>query len=259
MKVLAVVHVFYPRLWPELASCLRSIDDEKDVIITYVDEAAVEEARRDFPEAKFLRCENRGFDVWPFLRALQETELSRYDLVVKLHTKRDIAEDAGYHFNHAVYDGAAWRNFLLAFVRTPEAWRRTRRTLARSGVGMVADRHVVVRRRDVPLERTRKSFDAAAEFLGLDPAAVRKSGQYVAGTMFAAKTAALGPLLSKKLTAADFEPAAGHETETRAHVIERALGLSVTAAGMRLAAFNGSLFWRRFAKRILKHIRCFCK
>ena len=256
MKVLVVVHVFYPQLWPELAECLRSIDDEKDVIVTYIDEQSVVSARRDFPEAKFLRCENRGFDVWPFLRALQETDISHYDLVVKLHTKRDIA---GYHFNHMVYDGAAWRNFLLAFVRTPEAWRRTRQTLMRSGVGMVADRHVVIRRRDVSAERTHRSFDEAAEFLGFDPAAVRKSGQYVAGTMFAAKTAALGPLLSKKLTAADFEPSAGHETETRAHVIERALGLSVTAAGMRLAAFNGSLFWRRFAKRILKHIRCFCK
>ena len=115
---------------------------------------------------------------------------------------------------------------------------------------MVADRHVVMRRRDVRIERTRQSFDAAAEFLGLDPKSVRQSGQYVAGTMFAAKPAALRPLLEKPLVAEMFDPPEGHLTETFAHVMERALGLSVGAAGLRIEAFNGSLGLRRLWYRL---------
>lgn len=74
---------------------------------------------------------------------------------------------------------------------------------------------------------------------------MRHAGQYVAGTMFAVKPAALRPLLKRTFAADDFELPQGHLTETFAHVLERAMGLSVTAAGLRLAAFNGSLFWHR--------------
>ena len=250
MKVLVVAHVFYPQLWPELADCIRNVTERKDVVITFVDEASVVEARKDFPDARFVLCENRGYDVWPFVSALRTVDLSGYDAVVKLHTKRDIVDGIRYHFNHAVFNGSAWRDFLLAFVKTPEAWRRTRALLLKRGVGMVADRHVVMRRRDVRIERTRQSFDAAAEFLGLDPESVHRSGQYVAGTMFAAKPAALRPLLEKPLAAEMFDPPEGHLTETFAHIMERALGLSVSAAGLRIVAFNGPLGLRRLWYRL---------
>lgn len=246
MKTLVVAHVFYPQLWPELSGCIRNITEQKDIVVTYVDEASVVEARKDFPDAQFVPCENRGYDIWPFVRALRSVDLSRYDVIVKLHTKRDIVDGIRYRFNHATFNGSAWRDYLLAFVKTPEAWSRTRSLLARPRVGMVADRHVVMRRRDVRIERTRQSFDAAAEFLGLDSQSARRSGQYVAGTMFAAKVEALRPLLAKPLAAGDFDPpAADHMTETFAHEMERALGLAVTKAGMRIVAFNGSLALRR--------------
>ena len=254
MKTLVIVHVFYPQLWPELAASIRNVDGDRDLIVTYGEESAVAEARRDFPGARFLKCENRGYDIWPFVAALKATDLSAYDVVVKLHTKRDVVSDIRYDFNNAVYNGSAWRNFLLGFVRTPEAWRRTRALLAKPDVGMVAELHVVFRRRDVPVSRTKESFDAAATFLGLDPRAVRRSGQYVAGTMFAAKPAALRPLLAKELTAESFDPPAGHMTETFAHVVERALGLSVSAAGLKIVAFNGSLRLRRAWYRLRKLI-----
>lgn len=245
MRTAVIVHVFYPQFWPELAQCIRNIGGDREIFVTYSDEASVAGARRDFPNARFVLCENRGYDVWPFLRVMQTLDLGDYDCIVKLHTKRDVEETRGYHFNHVKFYGPVWRNHLLAFVRTPEAWMRTLRKLSRPDVGMVADRHVVMRRNDVKWERTRASFDAAAGFLGIDPEAARRNGQYVAGSMFVARPAAFLPLLEKPLEAKMFEPPKGHLTETFAHVLERAMGLSVAAAGLRLAAFNGSLFWRR--------------
>ena len=93
MKTLVAVHVYYPQLWSELAACVRNIDGACDLVVTYVDEAAVQGARRDFPEARFLKCENRGYDIWPFVAALQASDLSAYDAIVKLHTKRDVESD----------------------------------------------------------------------------------------------------------------------------------------------------------------------
>ena len=245
MRIAVIVHVFYPEFWPELARCIRNIDGDRDLFVTFVDETAVEGARRDFPDAHFVRCENRGYDVWPFLKVVQELDLTAYDCIVKLHTKRDVVDDFKYEFNHAVFNGSAWREFLLGFVKTPKAWRKTLKALARPSIGLVADRHVILRRRDVPIARTRETFDRAAELLGLSVEEMRHAGQYVAGTMFAVKPAALRPLLKRTFTADDFELPQGHLTETFAHVLERAMGLSVSAAGLRLAAFNGSLFWRR--------------
>lgn len=244
-----IVHVFYPELWPELRACIRNVSEPHDVFVTFSDAASVETARRDMPEAKFVPCENRGYDIWPFLKVLKSLPSGAYDRVVKLHTKRDVLDDFRYRFNHALFNGSAWRDYLLAFLRTPEAWRKTVSVLSKPDVGMVADRHVVMRRGDVPLERTKASFDRAAGLLGLSAEEMAKGGQYVAGTMFAAKFVALEPVRRMDFSADDFEPPQGHQTETFAHAMERALGLSVSAAGMRIAAFNGSLRIRRFLFR----------
>ena len=243
MKTAVIVHVFYPEFWPELAHCIRNVGDARDIFVTYSDEASVVGARRDFPDAHFVRCENRGYDIWPFLKVLQDLKLADYDLIVKLHTKRDIDQDLA--LNRTWLADSNWRKLLLSFVLTPRNWRRTLRQLSRPDVGMVADRHLIFDR-DVTDSRFAPTFDRAkAELERLTGAAV--DGElYVAGTMFAARPAALAPLCLRRHAADDFEPYGGHERETRAHVMERMLGLAVSAAGLRIAAFNGSVGWRRW-------------
>lgn len=244
MRIAVIAHVFYPEFWPELARCIRTLGDACDLFVTYVDEPAVATARRDFPSARFVACENRGYDVWPFLRILQEIPLGDYDLVVKLHTKRDVNGELPV-LNHAWVGGSAWRERLLAFIATEDAWRRTLRRFADPRIGMVADRHLVFRRGDLPAKLD-GSFDRAREeFRRLTGSAVAAEAEYVAGTMFAARPAALKPLLVRRFEATMFEPPAGHRCETYAHLMERMLGFSVAAAGLRIAAFNGSLAWRR--------------
>lgn len=244
MKAAVIAHVFYPEFWPELAACIRMVGTDCDLFVTFVDEAAVAEARRDFPAAHFIACENRGYDVWPFLKVLQDISLDDYDLVVKLHTKRDVDGDL-LVLNHAWIGGPVWRERLLAFVAAEDAWRRTARRFADPRIGMVADRHLVFRRGDLPAKLD-GSFDRAREeFRRLTGLAVPTEAEYVAGTMFAARPAALKPLLARRFEAAMFEPPAGHRCETYAHLVERMFGFSVVAAGLRIAAFNGSLAWRR--------------
>ena len=242
-RTLVVIHLYYPQLWKELLGCVRSIDGEKDVVVTHGDESAVAEARRDLPEARFIRCENRGFDVWPFLFALQQVRMSDYGLVVKLHTKRDIDFGYDFKFNGHHFNGPTWRERLVSFCATPRAWARTKRELLRPGVGMVADRHVIVGRRDVRYDHAERAYDAAlAEInaLGGHPVAPQE-GRFVAGTMFAAKTEPLKFLLRRGFTAGMF-PTSEHVRISDcqyAHVVERMLGLAVGACGQRIVAANG--------------------
>lgn len=245
-------------MWPELAECIRSIDGERDVSVTYVEPSAVEEARREFPEARFVECENRGFDVWPFLKALGCLRLEDYDAVVKLHTKRDINFDFDCRFNGCDFNGPNWRNRLLAFCRTPDAWRRTCATLSRRGVGMVADADLIVRRRDVPRDDSKTAFDRAfsemASFGGqpLD----RSRAQFVAGTMFAVRPEPLTLLMKRGFDVGMFAPSAHVKVNDMeyAHVVERLFGFAVQACGFRIEAFDRSLAWHRLVKRLAKHL-----
>jgi len=249
MKTLCIVHVFYPDFWPEIASCLRNVEDPMDLVVTYVDETKgiPEMVRRDFPSAKFLLCENRGFDIWPFLKALQAVNLQDYSVLIKLHTKRDVKRDGRpLVFNNCDFSENAWRDYLLGFIHDAAAWRSAKARLELPNVGMVADRHVILRRDDTPWFKTRRTMDLAISLVrDLYGVPVRHGAQFVAGTMFAARPSVFVKLMSRKWTADDFTESVHDDTEQKAHVLERALGIAVTAEGLRIDSFDGHLgLWR---------------
>ena len=238
MKTLCIVHVFYPDFWPEIASCLRNVEDPLDLVVTYVDETKgiPEMVRRDFPSAKFILCENRGFDIWPFLKALQTVNLQDYSILIKLHTKRDVKRDGRpLVFNNCDFSENAWRDYLLGFIHDAAAWRATKARLELSNVGMVADRHVILRRDDTPWFKTRRTMDLAVSLVrDLYGVSVRRGAQFV-----------FVKLMSRKWTADDFTESVHDDTEQKAHVLERALGIAVTAEGLRIDSFDGHLgLWR---------------
>jgi len=250
MRVAAIVHVFYADMWPELAACLRNLGD-CDLTVTYVDEAAVGEARCDFPHAKFIRCENRGYDVWPFLVALKTLDLSLYDLVVKLHTKRDIVKAHPFRMNGTRLNGSAWREHLLAFVQAPEAWRRTLARFDDPKIGMVASRCLVYGRS----EGGKDWFDTAVrEVNGKFRIPADRNGHFVGGTMFAVRAKALQPFVDYPFTAEMFAVSGSHEPTTLAHIMERMFGLAVVGQGWRLEGFDGSVAWWRFRCAVLRFL-----
>lgn len=247
MRVLVVVHVYYPQLWPELADCICNICEPKDIVITYIDETAVAQARRDIPLARFLLCENHGYDIWPFLKVIQTVDLAKYDVIVKLHTKRDIDLPRKAEVGYTVLNGSRWRDYLLAFVKTPEAWRKTVARFGDPAIGMVADRHVVFRRCDAKREAHGGSFDVAVRELGEKwGVQATMGGRFVGGTMFAVRASILARLISRPFVRGMFGESGGHESETYAHVVERMFGLIVSGLGYRVEGFDGSVFWRRF-------------
>ena len=261
MKILATVHVFYPEFWPQLARCLGNVGAPCDVVATLPEGAPfADDIRRDFPAARILPCENRGFDVWPFLRALGEAGLDGYTHVLKLHTKRDVHTDPPTFFNDFDYEGPRWRDALLSFVADGTSFEKCRALFARDpSVAMVAGRDVIVRRRDVEHPDVRRTFDEAlayaADEFGIRPA----RPEFVAGTMFMARADVFRPFLGR-FSAADFAPSAKDDrVVTRAHLLERALGFAACAAG-RIADPDDSMRLRHLrsdAARAAKAVRRF--
>jgi len=250
MKVAVIVHVFYADMWKDLSACIRNLG-ACDLFVTYVDEASVAAARRDFPEATFILCENRGYDIWPFVKALKAMDLSRYDLVVKLHTKRDIEKPHPFVMGGTRLNGSAWREHLLAFVKTPEAWQRTLACFDDPKVGMAATKRLVYGR----TEGGKDWFDTAVrELNGAFMIPAGRGGHFVGGTMFAARAEVLRPFADHPFTPEMFTESGSHEPTTYAHVMERMLGLAVEGAGWRFAAFDGSVFWWRLYCRVRRFL-----
>lgn len=255
MKTLVIAHVYYPELWPELSGCIHNINGQKNVVVTYVDKSSVIAARRDFPDAKFLFCENRGYDIGPFLKALQAVDLSKYDLVVKLHTKRNITCACWKVIGYARVNGSAWRDYLLAFVKTPEAWRKTVSCFMNPAVGMVADRHMILTREDAKKDKYVESFDSAVcELNERMQIPANRDGRFVGGTMFAVRASLLQPFATETFSSEVFDLSVGHEVETRAHVIERMFGLAVCGQGLRVEGFDGSFRWWRFRQAFARFV-----
>ena len=261
-SILCIVHVFYPEFWPELASCLRNIGEPFDLVVTYVDDSKgiPEMVLADFPSARLILCENKGFDIWPFLKALQSVKFEDYSIMVKLHTKRDVKRDGRpLVFNHCNFAESAWREYLLGFIRDRESWLATKARLSMDGVGMVADRHVIMNRSDTPWFKTRRSMDAAVEFVerlyGAPVAGVR----FVAGTMFAARPRVFSKLVSRGWTADDFSESVRDGTEQTAHLLERVLGAIVSAEGLHIDSPRGDLTRWRFCASARDNLAAFMR
>ena len=238
MKLVVILHAYYPELRAELDACLANLDEPYDLYVT--------DAGSD----------NRGFDVWPFLRMLDTLDLTRYTHVLKLHTKRDVVRPVG--FNGFRVSGSTWRDWLLSFVRTPAAWAETKARISRPGVGMVAAAECILDRRGTPGREERETYDAAvreaARRFALPEAAFRRA-EYVGGTMFLARAEALKPLQGR-FTESDFDVSnAEHLSNSFAHVVERLIGFAVTAAGFRIDCPSGNLRRRRCGFRFRQFVR----
>lgn len=257
MNITAIVHVYYPERWLELSECIRNLGSETRLIVTYGvgNEKAVEAARRDFPTATFLECENRGYDIWPFLKALKLVDFAWTDLIVKLHTKRNVDLPRRTLVGYTSLNGSAWRDGLLSFVRTPEAWNRSLRRFADPKVGLVGAKELIFKRSDAKKDEMAGSFDKAKGFIAENWGLHTPAGaRFVGGTMFAVRASLYKVLADYPFTADMFEVSAGHDTETFAHMIERLFGLVVTAQGKRVAGANGSVALFRIKGAIAKFL-----
>ncbi len=228
-RVAVVIHAYYPEM---LGECLDWIDDfdvPHDVFIT-TSEATQSEVERFVAQrqlsAQIYTTENRGRDIAPFVKVLQQLDFERYGYVLKLHTKATKPDT-----------GDAWRRGLLGFLTEPRVLNRALDLFDQHpeiGVLGPADFLLSMRsylgRNEPTVRRLAKRMGVVLDHVDTDT--------FFAGTMFLARTRALLPLAALGITVEDFEPEAGQRNGTMAHALERAISYSAKAAGLSLAAFE---------------------
>ena len=224
------LHVFYPDLAEELAGYLRNMPFEYDLYVSVADNRALEICRQVFKNLPFLQkmevrqVPNRGRDIAPFFCAFGE-ELSRYDYVAHLHTKKSL-------YNRGATEG--WRTYLYrALLGSPEKIRRIFALMqGQHPCGIVYPQNYVL------LPYWANTWLANRELgriwavrLGLGEIP-RGYFDYPLGSMFWARSDALAPLFKAGIAWDDFPEEAGQTDGTLAHTIERLFVLSSLSRGM---------------------------
>jgi lipopolysaccharide biosynthesis protein len=231
-RVAAIVHVFYPDLLDELIGHLAAIPVPFDLLVTDASGADVTVDPARMPRlhrCAILQVANRGRDLWPLAQVVNAALLDRYDLVVKVHTKRSDWREAHYQLGGT---GDSWRTDLLSALLGDvdnvrgilDAFTTTR------NVGMVtADGSVLGPAfwgRNEPVTRTllkRLEFEIRTDDLG-----------FAAGSMYWSRGVTLRRLKDLHLSAADFEDERGQVDGTTAHALERVIGLLAREDGLRI-------------------------
>jgi len=223
MRPCVVIHAWYMDVLAELLADLRSAALAWRIVITTTAEKQADVERTVSVAGMLAEVEifaNQGRDILPFLQIAETLYQQGEHVVLKLHTKRSIHRR----------DGENWRRELTGRLLDAdragaifEAFKQDPK------LGLVApEGHVQ------PLDyfwgANERNVGALLAQIGLPPADIGRD-TFVAGSMFWVRLAALRPLLDAHLLPSLFESEAGQVDGTRAHAIERIIGLVVRYSG----------------------------
>jgi lipopolysaccharide biosynthesis protein len=162
--------------------------------------------------------------VLPFLEILPEIQADKFEIVLKIHTKRS---------SHRK-DGITWRRDLYRKLLDRDVFDRAISAFAKNpSLGIIGpDQHYVPM--STYIGSNRRNILSIGSRLGLNEKQIFGHG-FFAGTMFIARIAALSPLMKLGFCSQDFEEEKGQTDGTLAHAIERGFALSAAAAETWLA------------------------
>lgn len=237
MKCAVIIHIFYYEIADEFAEAIKNICDvEKDIFLTVSESIhdKKDEIAKKFPDARISVVKNVGYDIWPFLCIINQLDLNQYDLIVKLHTKRDMPEATFLKKVCMPYD--AWRKNLLMCVKTKDVFRKSLAYLEKKKIGMVSGINVLMNKHH---DGARELYPFIKKLMNAYSLPYESKFQFVAGTMFVGKAPLFG-YLKNRFKEKDFiEPDSEHKRQELPHILERILGYAIGAQGYEIVNCKG--------------------
>ncbi len=187
-RILVCLHMFYPQAWKLITRYLHNLDSyHYDLLITYTkgnfSDDEVSQMKQFKPGTTVIEYENKGFDVGPFIDSLNSIDLTKYDIVLKLHSKgitrkfifiyNQIFRYKDWFFNlyNGVLGGKSVHIMIDELFNEPK-------------IGIVAARNLIVH------DPKHKRFFTTEQFKNTN-IEILPGYQYVAGTCFAIKASLL--------------------------------------------------------------------
>lgn len=187
----------------------------------------------------YIETEDRGYDIWPFIKVMKSVDLGEYDLVMKLHTKgwrnrRD-------RMNGLKMQGFGWRDELVDSMLKDKSRFTSilKHFSSHPGTGLVCSNWCYKRTLKVHPEDLDMLDDELVR-IGLGPVRSRK---FCAGTMFIARASIYRFLQSGCISMEMFgtESISG-SAGTMSHVYERILSMAPAIMSYKVKTVSTSAF-----------------
>ncbi|WP_428048898.1 rhamnan synthesis F family protein [Candidatus Avelusimicrobium caledoniensis] len=218
-KILVILHLYYEHAWPTIKKYLRNLSPYTyDLMVTYIPEQTNVKVLANIKKFKlntcFFPCENKGWDVAPFWGVLSTIDLSKYDIVYKLHTKgtkrkfifiyNQIFKKKDWFYNlfNGILGGFSVHTAIQHLYTNPQ-------------VGIVAAENLIVC--DPKHKQAFTKTYAKRWHIDINP-----RYHFVAGTCFAMKASLLQQVKKWPIVADDFVPTERGQFSS-AHALERLL------------------------------------
>ena len=243
-RIAVHVHLFYTQLWYEIKDYLKNLECYKyDLYITHSRELEpeIEENIREFKnDAIFFLTPNKGFDLGAHIYFLHQIELDDYDVIFKLHTKRDVG---GKNYYGLYMKGGEWRKMLYDGILSANNVHKVIDYLSspESQVGLVANDKLIVTK---DMMYCKEKVVQAMVRYDLD---MPQDYKYVAGTMYAIKPRLLQPI--KNVVNIDSFEESRRGVFTLAHCFERIICLQVEAQGYVMKGLR-TMYWNTWLRYI---------
>lgn len=231
LKVLVLVHAYWPRQFTEIIDCLNGIKMPLSVMVTIPDGAhsveiealieKVDERHTVLP----MRVQNTGRDIGPFLKCIEKLPSEKWDLVIKVHTKA--SQDIWF------------KSLLRSLLQNDRRIRRHARLLKRYPGGLIV--HPLFRYPGHNQPIGEPAMRRLQDLLMSRGFPIPNKWFFAAGSMFAATPETLVAFKreGEAIGLTQFEGEQDYSQASSAHVYERFLGLYVCARGSGL--FSTSL------------------
>jgi lipopolysaccharide biosynthesis protein len=226
LRVAAIFHIFYEELAIELRRYLQNVPVPADVYISTTNgdkKRIIEDVFSDWTlgTVDVRVTVNRGRDVAPTLVAFRQV-YDTYDIVLHLHSKKSPQSDTFSAWRHYLFETLAGSPAIVNSVLSAFEENKT--------LGMISASHFGPVREWVSWGSNWESAAKLAMKLGfrIEPTA---DLEFPSGSMFWARSAALGPLLELGLTEEDFEAEQDQRDGTLAHALERLFFYTCERAG----------------------------
>lgn len=228
-NIALIIHIFYPDISSEILECIKKIPENVDIFITVPEETYIPDIIDLFmasASSLFIAVtENKGRDVYPFVKMMQSYDFKKYTMVLKLHTKKSKYSTLGDVWRKNIYSGLLSSSANL---------NKLCGTFLRGDVGIAAPFKDYLSSENYWGANKERVYTYAKR-LGINDDRVNLF--FVGGTMFWFKPDALYPLV-ELIHESDFEEELNQQDGTFAHVFERLTCLSAMSKGYKVIDIN---------------------
>ena len=232
MNIAVCVHLYYKEMFEEISYYLDNFGSIKfDLYFTLPkeNESFLPIIKKKYPKCKYIVTENIGFDIYPFLCFIKEINLNYYDVIFKLHSKRDIP--IKYFKNGFDLSGSKWRDYMFkALLSSNTQINYVLKIIERhKHIGMICAKEVFIKgEREISMDIDLKKVEVTM----LECKLLVRNWEFAAGSIFAIRPKLLFPLLKRNFMSFEFPDYYPRDWNSLPYCIERVFGCMISSQGM---------------------------